>query len=140
MCFPNKQGQETGVGKLFAGDHTTSSFKSKTQEKGRVFCSGQHSSHRCLVVQSPLERKKRLMQNGRWFKCLFSAHLSRVCKMGRGCFESGQKHHQAVCLKTCQRQEQRGTLQARNKTWKTVHIRREPRTNFEQRRFEGQQS
>ena len=86
-------------GKPFAGDYTTSSFVSKTQENGCVFCSGQHSSHRCLVVQSPQERKKKLMQNGRCFRCLSSEHLSRVCKVERGCFKCGQKHHQAIWFK-----------------------------------------
>ena len=86
-------------GKPFAVDYTTSFFVSKTQEKGCVFCSGQHSSHRCLVVQSPQERKKKLMQNERCFRCLSSEHLSRVCKVERGCFKCGQMHHRAICFK-----------------------------------------
>ena len=86
-------------GKPFAGDYTTSSFVSKTQEMGCVFCSGQHSSHRCILVQSPQERKKKLMQNGRCFRCLSSEHLSRVFKVERGCFKCGQKHHKDICFK-----------------------------------------
>ena len=99
-------------GKPFAGDYTTSSFVSKTQEKGCVFCSGQHSSHRCLVVQSPQERKKKLMQNGRCFRCLSSEHLSRVCKVERGCFKCGQKHHQAICFKNVSKARAERTIQA----------------------------
>ena len=103
--------------KPFAGDYTTSSFVSKTQEKGCVFCSGQHSSHRCLVVQSPQERKKKLMQNGRCFRCLSSEHLSRVCKVERGCFKCGQKHHQAICFKNVSKARAEGNNSGIGRNW-----------------------
>ena len=104
-------------GKPFAGDYTTSSFVSKTQEKGCVFCSCQHSSHRCLVVQSPQERKKKLMQNGRCFSCLSSEHLSRVCKVERCCFKCGQKHHQAICFKNVSKTRAEGNNSGKGRNW-----------------------
>ena len=104
-------------GKPFAGDYTTSSFVSKTQEKGCVFCSGQHSSHRCLVVQSPQERKKKLMQNGRCFRCLSSENLSRVCKVERSCFKCGQKHHQAICFKIMSKTRAEGNNSGIGRNW-----------------------
>ena len=77
---------------------TTASFVNKVQEKGCVFCSGNHSSHKCSVVQSPNDRKTVLMQNGRCFRCLSAEHQSWTCKAVKGCFRCGRNHHQAICF------------------------------------------
>ena len=46
-------------GKAFAGDYTISFFVSKTKEKKCVFCSGQHTSHTCLVVRTTVTTGKK---------------------------------------------------------------------------------
>ena len=41
-------------------------------------------------------KKKKLMQNGRCFRCSSTERLSQVCKVERGCFKRGQNHHQSI--------------------------------------------
>ena len=84
--------------KYSCNQFTTASFVNKVQEKDGVFCSGNHSSHKCSVVQSPNDRKTVLMQNGCCFRCLSAEHQSRTCKAVKGCFRCGRNHHQAICF------------------------------------------
>ena len=39
-------------------DSTAGSFVAKLQVKGCVFCNGNHTSHKCSMIQTPKERKK----------------------------------------------------------------------------------
>ena len=79
-------------------DGTAGSFVAKLQVKGCVFCNGNHTSHKCSMIQTPKERKRYLVEKGRCFKCLQAGHLSKTCQV-KGCFRCG-KEHQAICFKT----------------------------------------
>ena len=80
-------------------DGTAGSFVAKLQVKGCVFCNGNHTSHKCSMIQTPKERKRYLIEKGRCFKCLRGGHLSKTCQV-KGCFRCGKEPHQAICFKT----------------------------------------
>ena len=80
-------------------DGTAGSFVAKLQVKGCVFCNGNHTSHKCSMIQTPKERKRYLIEKGRCFKCLHGGHMSKTCQV-KGCFRCGKEHHQAICFKS----------------------------------------
>ena len=47
-----------------ASDSTAGSFVTKMQVKGCVFCNGNHTSHKCLTIPTPKERKMYLAEKG----------------------------------------------------------------------------
>ena len=65
-----------------------------------TFCSGCHSSGKCVVVTDPVARKKILRQKGKCFLCLKASHISRSCPRQRQiqCYRCGSEKH---CLAIC---------------------------------------
>ena len=57
------------------------------------------------------------MQNGRCFRCLAYEHVSRVCKVERGCFKCGQKHHQAIGFKNMSKTRAEGNNSGKGRNW-----------------------
>ena len=57
-----------------------------------VFCDQPHFSTHCRVVTGREKRKQLLLKAGRCFICLKKGHLSRDCRLSRGCYNCGGRH------------------------------------------------
>ena len=69
-----------------------------TKDKNIVcyFCNNNHWSSSCTNVVSVEERKKRLIEQERCFRCLRKGHLLKNCYI-RNCFYCNGQHNAAIC-------------------------------------------
>ena len=61
------------------------------------YCRGNHFADRCRVVTNVANRKKKLMKDGRCFRCLTVGHLSSKCPNSKVCYKCKGKHHTSIC-------------------------------------------
>nr|CAD2200257.1 unnamed protein product [Meloidogyne enterolobii] len=63
------------------------------------FCNGNHWSNTCKNVAGLEERKKRLFEQRRCFRCCARGHISRKCFSKKYCFFCKGPHNTAICHK-----------------------------------------
>nr|CAD2206561.1 unnamed protein product [Meloidogyne enterolobii] len=63
------------------------------------FCNGNHWSNTCKNVAGLEERKKRLFEQRRCFRCCARGHISRMCFSKKYCFFCKGPHNTAICHK-----------------------------------------
>ena len=92
-----------------------------------TFCSGGHSSGKCVVVTDPVARNKILRQKGKCFLCLKGSHVSRNCPRQRQiqCYRCGsEKHCLAICTmpKSAPKKEKTGNAEKDPTVSTTVNV------------------
>ena len=78
---------------------TTRSFVSKgvRSKIACYFCTKEHYSNECTVVQNVEKRKSILRDANRCFNCLRTGHVVKNCQSKSRCRKCHQKHNTAIC-------------------------------------------
>ena len=99
------QKDNRGSGRQFLNPASVDTFATNVQRRGKgpncVFCKGDHYNDECDRVKTLVERKQKLINQGRCFLCFRVGHTFAGCSSPQrsGCFYCGKKqhHNRAIC-------------------------------------------
>nr|CAD2183553.1 unnamed protein product [Meloidogyne enterolobii] len=99
--------------KRFDKVNQTRTFPVITHAKNIVcyFCNGSHWTNSCTKVLGLEERKKRLIDQNRCFRCLRIGHILKNCRIRRNCSYCNGNHNSAICPKRNFEQEKQPDIQ-----------------------------
>ena len=102
---PESDRRQYSTGTFYAENNKLQRNYSHETKFRCVFCnSDKHSAHECSIINDVKTRKVILQNKWRCFTCLKPKHTSKDCKSVIKCFNCGERHHAAMCMKNSKKE------------------------------------